>query len=68
MSYRECIKTEIPGQYPVRAEQRGQNGLFRVTYGAQIKDGLTYAAAAKEYGQCVFHALACNGSLGNQGD
>lgn len=36
---------------------------FRVTYGAQVEGGLTYEEAAREFGLCVFHALACDGLL-----
>ena len=50
--------------FPVKVEQYG-GGLFRVTYGLQVKRGLTYADAAKEFGECVFHALACDGKLDN---
>lgn len=48
--------------YPVTVEQNAR-GLFRVTYGQQVKDGLTYSEAAREFGKCVFHALACDGKL-----
>jgi hypothetical protein len=51
----------------IEVHQRGQNGLFRVVYGLQVKDHLTYAEACKEFGQCVFHLEACNGRLGNEG-
>lgn len=50
--------------FPVTVEQNSR-GLFRVTYGQQVKDGLNYAAAASEFGLCVFHALACDGKLDN---
>lgn len=36
---------------------------FRITYGKQVMDGLNYAEAAREFGLCVFHALACEGLL-----
>lgn len=55
--------TEIP--FGVTVEQRGKNGSFRVTYGKQVKSNLSYADAAREFGECVFHALACDGKLGN---
>jgi hypothetical protein len=47
--------------------QRGQNGLFRVTYGLQVKEGLTYEQAAHEFGECLFHWLACEAKIGNIG-
>ncbi len=39
---------------------------FTVRYFKQVKPGLTYAAAAKEFGRCVMHALACEGNLDNR--
>lgn len=41
------------------------NGLFRVSYGLQVTDDLTYNEAAQEFGYCLFHALACDGQLDN---
>lgn len=52
------------GDCTVILEQRA-NRTFRVTYGLQVKDGLTYADACMEYGACVFHSLACAGILDN---
>lgn len=54
--------------YPIKVEQsESKAGLFRVTYGLQVKSNLTYAQAAKEFGKCMFHALACEGRLNNDG-
>lgn len=36
---------------------------FAVIYGLQVKKNMPYAEAAAEYGQCIFHALACAGTL-----
>lgn len=59
----ECLA--LPNlAFPVKVEQHA-NKLFRVTYGAQVKDNLTYEQAAREFGYCVFHALACDGKLDN---
>lgn len=52
---------------PLQIEQRA-NGLFRVTYGKHVRDGLTYAEAAHEYGECILHHLACEGLLDNECD
>ena len=41
--------------------------LFTVTYGLQQKKGLTYAQAAKELGEVLFHHLACESILDNDG-
>ena len=50
--------------FPMKVEQHGPED-FRVTYGKQVKDHLTYEEAAEEFGLCVFHALACDGKLDN---
>ena len=50
--------------FPIKLEQSGPEN-FAVTYGQQIHAGLTYAEAAHEFGECVFHALACDGRLDN---
>lgn len=65
-AYRTCLNLSDLA-FPISIEQRGENGLFRVTYGLQVKRDLTYAEAAREFGYCVFHALACDGKLGNDG-
>lgn len=61
-----CIKlTDLA--FPITVEQH-PNDLFRVSYGAQMKDNLTYEQAAAEFGFSVFHALACDGKLRNEGE
>lgn len=65
---RTCYETEIAG-FPVKIEQSGnRHGRFTVTYGKQVRSGLSYAEAAREFGLCVFHALACDGALNNEGE
>lgn len=49
----------------VKVEQTGVD-RFTVTYGLQIRRGLNYTQAAHEFGECVFHALACDGLLDNR--
>lgn len=51
--------------FPVRLEQTGVD-KFVVTYGKQVKSGLTYAQAASELGADIMHALACDGKLDNR--
>lgn len=51
--------------FPVALLQTGVD-RFTVQYGLQIKTGLNYARAAAEYGECVMHALACDGRLDNR--
>jgi hypothetical protein len=41
---------------------------FTVRYFKQIETGLDYVTAAHRYGECVFHALACDGKLDNEED
>lgn len=52
-------------QYDVTLTQIGYD-KFNVQYGKQLKIGLNYAQAAKEFGQCVMHAAACAGTLDNR--
>jgi len=49
----------------VKVEQTGID-RFTVTYGLQVRKGLSYCDAAREFGECVFHALACDGKLDNR--
>jgi hypothetical protein len=68
---RACIEVSPPHNGPVRVEQFA-NKRFRVTYGQQVSGatagaGLGYTAAAHEFGESVFHALACAGLLDNCG-
>lgn len=59
-----CYAIEIGG-LPIELAQRGRDS-FRVTYWKQVKDRLTYAEAAKELGECILHALACESLLDNR--
>lgn len=53
----------------VKLEQSDARGkLFRVTYGLQVKQYLTYAQACEELGACLLHQLACDGLIDNDGD
>ena len=61
-----ACKTERIAGFDIKIEQH-KNGLFRVTYGKQVEDNLTYFAAAQQYGLCVFHALAWEGRLSSEG-
>jgi hypothetical protein len=56
---------ETPGlAFPIQLLQAGPDD-FTVIYGKQVRTGLTYARAASEYGEAIFHALACDGKLDN---
>lgn len=63
-----CFETKIAG-FPItltQAEDRRKR--FTVIYGKQRKGDLRYGEACKELGECIMHALACQGSLDNTGD
>jgi hypothetical protein len=64
MKQQQCDeRNDLP--YPLALIQNGRN-RFTVRYGLQIKRGLTYSEAAKEYGACLMHALALQGKLSNE--
>ncbi|WPH18247.1 hypothetical protein [Variovorax paradoxus] len=52
----------VEGQYTVALLVEGRD-RFAVVYGEQRKTGLSYAAAAREYGECLMHSLQCAGQL-----
>lgn len=58
-----CFRTETDAGR-VELTQQGADS-FTVTYGRQVRAGLTYAAAAAELGACIMHAAACAGDLDN---
>lgn len=43
--------------------EQAASGKFRVTYGLQVCDRLTYAEAAKDLGACIMHHLNNEGVL-----
>lgn len=63
------VHTDNSIPFGIKLEQSESGGkLFRVTYGLQAKDNLSYVEAANEYGLCLFHALACAGLIDNEGE
>lgn len=50
--------------YTISLTQRGRNS-FRVQYGQEVRDERTYEAAARDLGECIMHALACEGKINN---
>lgn len=65
----KSVWTYPNGAAEIKLEQHGgRKHLFRVTYGLQISDQLTYAAAAKELGACLLHAFCCEGLATNEGE
>lgn len=53
---------EMPLVFDIKVEQSA-HGKFRVTYGKQVRRDLDYVEAAHELGECIFHALACEGKV-----
>ena len=50
--------------FPVRLYQSG-TGKFSVLYGSERHEKLSYEDAAREFGLCLLHALACVGRINN---
>lgn len=48
-------------------QQTNRKALFRVTYGLQVNDELTYEEACNKVGEAILHALCCNGQATNDG-
>lgn len=48
--------------FDITLHQNGSDS-FRVSYGAQVSRGLSYADAARELGESIMHALACEGRI-----
>lgn len=63
MRTKVCYQHVIAG-YTIKLEQLGLDN-FRVTYGQQERALLGYDHAAKELGEAIMHALACEGKLEN---
>ena len=55
------FKTEVAG-YEIKLHQVTPRS-FCVIYGEQVSTGLTYSQAAQELGECIMHALACEGKF-----
>lgn len=51
----------IEGQFTVSLWQ-SRSG-FAVVYGLQLTAPLTYSQATQELGECLMHALSCQGAL-----
>ena len=60
---RTCF-TFMDGAWPIKLEQ-SPDRKFRVSYGMQVKSGLSYSQAAMELGACLMHSAACEGDLDN---
>ena len=51
----------VEGQFTVTLWQNRSG--FAVVYGLQLAAPLTYAQAAQELGECLMHALSCQGAM-----
>lgn len=57
------IVTIVEGlDIPVSLHQQ-TNDTYNVTYGAHVRNNLTYEGAAHELGECILHSLACAGKV-----
>lgn len=60
MNHRKIIEVKNAGAFDVSVTQTSTD-RFTVQYGLQVVRSLNYAQAAHEFGECLFHALACDG-------
>ena len=59
--YKLISEHPIEGQFTVSLWQ-SRSG-FALVYGLQLTAPLTYAQAAQELGECLMHALSCQGAM-----
>jgi hypothetical protein len=62
----KTVYSEVVGLGWTLIVKQAANGEFSVKYGKQVRKNLSYEQAAKEFGECYFHALACQGNLNNE--
>ena len=48
-------------------QSAGKKKLFKIVYGLQVRDDLTYAQCCAELGSCILHNLCCEGIASNEG-
>lgn len=58
----EVFKTVIAG-YEIKMSKDKRKDLFTVQYGSDTRSKLNYTKAAQELGECIRHALACEGVI-----
>jgi hypothetical protein len=49
-------------------QSQARGARFKVTYGLQVKSGLTYSDACSELGAAILHDACCEGKATNEGD
>jgi hypothetical protein len=59
-----CFATVIAGLQIAMYQMA--NGSFTVVYGKQKFTSMGYQKAAKELGECIMHALACDSKINNE--
>lgn len=57
----KIVFSEVIAGFVIELAAKGKK--FRVTYGLEVKEELTYAQAAKTLGECILHALTCGGKI-----
>ena len=58
-----AFETKLAG-FPIELRQNGVGRYsFNVRYGMQHRKNLTYTQAAEDLGQCIMHALCCEGKI-----
>ena len=50
--------------YPITLKQTS-NKLFTLSYGKDVKKGMTYSEACKELGIAILHSLSCCSQIDN---
>ena len=60
---KKIFETEVGG-LKIRMFRASKEN-YAVAYGAQLKTQLDYVEAAHEFGECLMHALQCDGKLDN---
>lgn len=63
----EVTDAAFDAAFPLKIEQ-DEDFTFTVTYGSQVRSGLGYGDAAREFGECFFHALSCEGHIVEEPD
>jgi hypothetical protein len=60
---KKIFETEVGGLKIRMFQDAGMT--YAVAYGSQLKQTLTDVEAAHEFGECLMHALQCDGKLDN---
>lgn len=58
----DVFKTVIAG-YEITMSKDKRKDIFTVQYGKDVRGKLNYTQAAQALGECIMHALACEGLM-----